>query len=195
MNKLVAFFIFTFTCGSLIGFTSEGAFALITTSLVAEIDEEQTVIPVTSVDGFLTNHFIILGNEVIGYTNTTTNCPSPFTTAPACFTGATRGDRESSAAAHRIDTRVYNQPTGVVNQIVGFNVVQQMSAVGIVQLALQLPISFGVAFVKVLIWDFSFLEGPYVFFKYVVLYPLSGGFIWSIYILFSQSITSLFLRR
>jgi len=194
MNKLIAFFVFVFICGSLIGFTSEGQIALATTVLSADVDDESTVIPVSDTTDFLSAHFVIIGSELIQYTAKTDTCPAPYAAQPECFTGAIRGAGNTSAQGHNSGLRVYNQVTGVVNQIVGFNLTEQMSTSGTFSLALQLPVAFANAFIKALVWDFSFLQGPYAFFKYIVLYPISGGFIWSIYIMFSNIFVSLFRR-
>lgn len=183
-----------FTAGSLIGFASEGEFALATTILTQNIDKDSTSVPVVTVSGFLDNHFIIIDDEVIQYSSKTTTCPAPFTSEPACFTDLIRGDLQTEIRDHSSGERVYNQTTGIINQIVGFNIAERMTTSGLFTTAIQLPLSFSVALIKALIWDFSFLEGPFAIFKYVILYPLSGGFIWSIYVLFSQTITSIFRR-
>ena len=42
--------------------------------------------------------------------------------------------------------------------------------------AKQLP-SFLQAVAKMVAWDYAFLEGPYVYVKYLILYPLSAGMV------------------
>ncbi len=183
-----------FTVGTILSFASEGSFALVTTVVAADIDEEDTTIPAGTVTGFIDNHFIIIGNEIIGYTGRTTTCPAPFTASPACFTDVTRGDQETTAVPHLLNTRLYNQTTGLINQMVGFNVVEQITTVGVFRTLFSLGGSLTNALPKMLLWDFSYLEGDFVIFKYIILYPISLGVVWTILILFSSVVTSIIRR-
>lgn len=194
MNKLSAFVLFIFTVGTILSFASEGTFALVTTVVAADVDDDDTTIPAGTVTGFIDNHFIIIENEVIGYTGRTTTCPAPFTAAPACFTGVTRGDQQTTAVPHLLNTRLYNQTTGLINQMIGFNIVEQITTVGVFRTAFQLPLALVNGLAKALLWDFSYLEGDFVLFKYIILYPISLGVLWTITILFSQIVTSIIRR-
>jgi len=194
MNKLTAFLLFIFTVGTILSFASEGIFALVTTVLTEDIDKDDTTIPVGTVTGYIDNHFIIIENEIIGYTGRTTTCPAPFTSSPACFTGATRGDQTTTPESYVTNQRVYNQRTGLINQMVGFNIAEQVTTVGVFRTAFQLPIALVSAISKTLLWDFSYLEGDFVIFKYIVLYPISMGVVWTMLVLFSQILTSIIRR-
>ena len=194
MNKLTAFLLFIFTVGTILSFASEGVFALVTTVLTADIDGSDTTIPVGTVTGYIDNHFIIIQNEIIGYTGRTTTCPEPFTASPACFTGATRGDQTTTPASYVTNQRVYNQTTGLINQMVGFNIAEQVTTVGIFRTAFSLPQALVSAISKTLLWDFSYLEGDFVIFKYIILYPISMGVVWTMLVLFSQILTSIIRR-
>ena len=194
MNKLMAFLLFIFITGTVLSFASEGIFALVTTVLVADVTESDTTIPAGTITGFIDNHFIILENEIIGYTGRTTTCPAPFTASPTCFTDVTRGDQETKAVPHLANTRLYNQTTGLINQMVGFNIVEQISTVGVFRTVFALSGALANSLAKILLWDFSYLEGQFVIFKYIILYPISVGVVWTILILFSQILTSIIRR-
>ena len=67
----------------------------------------------------------------------------------------------------------------------GFDIASAFSDGGIVGLAKgvytsmkNLP-NFLAAADKMVMWDYAFLEGPYVYFKYILLLPLSAGMVLS----------------
>ena len=63
MNKLMAFFVFTFIAGSIIGLAFEGANGISSTRLTANITATDTTIPVGSVSGFLGSDYLNIRNE------------------------------------------------------------------------------------------------------------------------------------
>ena len=78
--------------------------------------------------------------------------------------------------------------------MIGFNIVEQITTVGVFRTAFQLPLALVNGLAKALLWDFSYLEGDFVLFKYIILYPISLGVLWTITILFSQIVTSIIRR-
>ena len=215
MNKLMAFFVFTFIAGSIIGLAFEGANGISSTRLTATVTSADTAIPVTSVAGFLNSDFVQINNETIKYTSKQTagsiesftgsgvfyNCP--------CFTNLTRGvdnhaAETSEAKAHagpdnlkvppRHGSTVMSISTSIVNNAVGFNLAEEMSTAGMFKTVITSPFIIMKTVVKLVAWDFAFLEGKYVFFKFLILYPISAGFIWSMWAMFSGTAMSI-LRR
>jgi hypothetical protein len=195
MNKLLAFFTFVFVCGNILSFSLEGAQGLAATTLSTAIDDDDTAIPVVSASGFLSSDRIFVDNEIVVYTAHETPCvTAPHAGEPSCFTGAVRGSRSTESASHNSGVKVFSRTTGVVNQLVGFNIAETSSTSGILRTIIIAPLALAKAVAKVTTWDYSFLEGDFVWIKYIVLYPLSAGFIWTVVILTQNMFMSIFRR-
>ena len=216
MNKLMAFFVFTFIAGSMIGLSFEGANGIASTRLTTNITKADTAIPVGSVTGFLGSDFLQIGNETIKYTGRQTSGTiesftgsGVFHTCP-CFIEVIRGvnnhaDESTEAKSHKgpgdpagnrpeHGSTVMSTSTSIVNNAVGFNLAEEMSTAGVFKTVVTSPFIIMKTVVKLVAWDFSFLEGKYVFFKFLILYPISAGFIWSMWAMFSGTAISI-LRR
>ncbi len=112
MSNWVVFFVFCFVSMQILSLFIEGQVGLATTQLTASLSETGTTINVQGTDGFIDNDFVVIGDEEICYT----------TRGGTSFTGLTRGCRETDIAAHSAGIRVYNDSTGLVNRMVGFNI-------------------------------------------------------------------------
>lgn len=176
MTNRFVFFVFIFVVMQALSWVVDGRSAYATTTLTAAVTRTQTTsITVASTSGFRSADVITIGNEDICYTGITATT----------FTGLTRGCRGTEAAAHPTTaangapTRVYNESTGIVNQIIGFNLLQVLADDGLLRAAWasitalpHLAKSIG----KMIIWDYSFLEGPMVWLRYILL-ALSAGMV------------------
>ncbi len=187
MNKLVVFFIFTFTAMTMLSFMLEGNLGLASTDLTAPISSTATTIPVNSTDGFLASDFIFVNNEIICYSSKTATT-FVVTGSP----GSGRGCRDTDASSHATNARAYNEATGLINQVAGFNIAQTASTAGPIDVVWKLPKSIVGTFVKSVMWDFSFLTGSGVYIKYLFLYPLSAGFIFALIMATFQAFRGIF---
>jgi len=212
MNKLMAFFVFTFICGSVIGLAFEGATGIASTRLSDDITELDTTIPVVSVSGFQnspgdTLDFLTIGKETLTYTgiNNTTDIVDGKTCP--CFTTVVRGEsthegKDTTSVSHsgpdpdkvpkRYGALVMSPQTSLINNAIGFNVAEQMSTAGKLKAIVTTPFTLMSVAIKLVAWDFAFLEGKYVFLKYILLYPISAGFIWAVWAMFSGTAMSIF---
>ena len=72
---------------------------------------------------------------------------------------------------------------GIINVLVGFDVTSSFSDGGTFGAfkGFVNGISHGPQFLgavgKMVAWDYNFLEGPYVYVKYILFYPLSAGMV------------------
>ncbi len=177
--NLFMFFVTTFTVLTIMSATLDGHTGLATTTLVAAIEKSDTTVTVNSTSGFGDSGVVIIDNETICYSGKTATT----------FTGLTRGCRDSSADEHGltdggVNRRVYSQAPGVINSLVGFDIAAAFSdggvlgtVKGIYNSAKNLP-NFMQAVAKMIMWDYSYLDGPYVYFKFL-LYGLSAGMVMS----------------
>ncbi len=176
--NLFIFFVFIFGTVSVISAIVDGHTGLETSSLTAAVSESDTTIYVKTTDPFVSSGVIMIGDETICYTDKTTTT----------FTGVTRGEdcrANSRAQAFPIDQQVMSEAPGVINALVGFDITSAFAdggfiglAKGIYTSAKNLP-NFLSAVARMIMWDYSFLDGPFVYIKFLVLYPLSAGMVLS----------------
>jgi hypothetical protein len=176
--NLFMFFVFIFGGVSVISAIMDGHTGLETTSLTVAVTESDTTINVKTTGPFVAAGVIMIGNETICYTSKTATT----------FAGVTRGEdcrTNSRAQAFPIDKQVMSEAPGVINALVGFDITSAFAdggfiglAKGIYTSAKNLP-SFLNAVARMIMWDYSFLDGPFVYIKFLVLYPLSAGMVLS----------------
>ena len=173
MTNLFMFFVFTFIAGQILSFMVDGSTGLGATELTANLTKTATTANVGNTDLFLAVDHFIVGEESICYGGKT----------DTTFTDLTRGCRGSSASAHGTGTRAYGEAAGLINQIIGFNLLQTLSQDGLIigaaKVAVQLPGAVANVFTKLVMWDFVYLEGPAVYLKYMF-YSLSAGLVFSL---------------
>ncbi len=177
-TNLFMFFVFTFVSLTVISAIVDGHTGLETTELTTGITETSTTLNVKTTDPFASQGQLILGSETICYTGKNS----------VQFTGVTRGAdcrRHSEAQAFPVGQQVMVEGTGVVNQLVGFDILSAFGEGGISGFVLgslnvvsNLP-NFLSAVGRMLVWDYSFLDGSFVYIKFLILYPLSAGMVLS----------------
>jgi hypothetical protein len=176
MNNLFMFCLAIWLAGMMFGFMSEGKSAFATTSLTAAVTEDDTTINVHTAEPFLSTDFVTLGNEDICYADKTATT----------FTGLTRGCNDTSISAHPITTRVYSEAGGFINKALSFEISSAFSEGGIIGTAKGLFKSVKAIpdvlrlVAQVIQFDFGYLEGNGVYIKYLLLYPISAGLVFSL---------------
>ena len=177
--NLFIFFVVTFISLTLMSATIDGKTGLAATTLTAAVAKSDETITVQSTSGFGSSGVIMIDDETICYGGVT----------GSTFTDLTRGCRDSGAARHGladgdVKRRVYSQGPGLLNTLVGFDIAESFSdggisgmVTGIWNTASNLP-NFMQAVAKMIMWDYGYLEGPYIYFKYL-LYGLSAGMVMS----------------
>src|SRR3990167_359692 len=172
-HKLLAFCAFVFIFGSIVFSVAEGASGLATTALAQTIGtsaqgnssctapgaQKYCELPVVSVTGFVSHGVVTIGNEVIKYTSLGTSAVQcPVTGAARCLKGVTRGASGSVMVSHSLGSRVYNDNTGVINSIIGYQLTETMGTATGIQAVLFMPVAFFLAILKMLVWDWPMLN-------------------------------------
>ncbi len=179
-NNHFMFFIFVFVGGAILSGVMAGVTGLATTELTVRLTKDATTMTVNSSQGFNDQTDVLLiDKEKICYTGLTTTT----------FTGLTRGCRGTSATTHEIvvagqNNRVYSQTPAVIESIIGFDIAESFVGVdsfigfgiGAFKTVSHLP-EFISAVARMIMFDHEFLEGPYVYVRYVVLAAFSGGMV------------------
>ena len=174
MSNWVVFMVFTFITMQILSLILEGEVGIVTAQLQSGVGNTTTTLVVNSTDGFIDSDFVILGNEEICYEGKTATT----------FTGLTRGCRGTDVEDHRAGVRVYNDSTGLMNRMIGFNILQTLANDGFIAGTLKVITNVPTiarSFAQMAIWDYSMYEGQMVYFKYIVLYPISAGLIFMLF--------------
>jgi len=178
MGNTVAFFVFCTIIFSALSLFMEGENPIATTTLTAALAKADTTALVVNTSGFINNDFFVVDNEEICYTGTTVTT----------FTGLERGCRNTKAADHPqkngLFPRVYNDNTGFINRMVGFNVLQTLTDDGFIAGTIELVTSvpdIARGFARMAIWDFAFFEGSLVWIKYLLLFAISSKLVFDLF--------------
>ena len=161
--------IFLFIFGHMFSMAVEGGTGIAATELTAAVSKTDTTIPVVSTAGFLTTTgqtFVIIDKEEMTYTG--------FTATE--FTGVERGTNGTATDSHASSTRVFNAITGRLNQFVAFEVAETESAIDKLQVVIQVSGSIVTAIPALIVWDYSFFKGDWIYLKYI-LYAISATLI------------------
>jgi len=175
MSNWIVFFVCCTVAFFILSMFMDGNPGIVTAQLQTSLSETSTTIAVDSTAGFLDADFVVIDIEEICYTATT----------PTTFTGLTRGCRDTEAAPHIAGKRVYNDATGMVNRLVGFNILRSLADDGLIKgtitVVTNVP-TIAKAFVQMAIWDFPFFNAPgVIYFKYIVLLAVSAGLIFGFF--------------
>ena len=175
MNKLVAFFVFTFVLMSFISLLLDRQYAIAATETIEAITPTVTSsVAVQDASAFEPAGHFYLESEIICYSSRTSTA----------FNGLTRGCNDTDPNSHSSGRRAYSDTAGVIDQMVSFKLGGENSGIGEKFLAVvKLPLTMIKAVSRLIMWDFSFLEGNLVYLKYFMLYPLSAGFMWALLLL------------
>ncbi len=173
MSNRLTFFVMIFVIFQIMSFFIEGTAPLVTTFLttaIAEDDASLTTVDVGSTAEFLSADFVTIGSEDICYSSITA----------MTFVISERGCRGTGLESHAIGTRVYNESTGMINQMIGFNILQVVADDGLLKggyKALTALPQLAKSLIKMVIWDYSFMEaGAGLWLKYM-LYCISAAIV------------------
>jgi len=175
MGKLLTFFIILFSVGTIMSAVMEQEVAFATTSLTADIDDDDATLQVDSTADFLDSGYLWIGDERVQYTGKT----------DTSFTGVSRGiadenDEGGTATSHSSGDKVMNERASVINSMLGYNRMTTRTELGIMEYPMFLWKILTKAVPKLLTWDYSYLEGDMVLLKYALFYPISAGFVISL---------------
>lgn len=92
--------------------------------------------------------------------------------------------RRSDPVEHPAGTYVYNENAAALNEFVGFRLAQRDTPFGALLFPFHAAGAIGSFVGKVLLWDWQFLEGNAVYFKWFLCWPLSAMLIFAIVKLF-----------
>jgi len=180
-TNLFMFFVFATLCAAILDGVMGGTTGMSTTNLTANLSSTGTVATVQNAEFFEPAPAVAtIGDELMCYTGKT----------DTTLTGLKRGRRcaddavvISNVTEHLAGRRVYSEAPGMFNEIIGFDIAASFSEGGFsgairgIVSTIRLAPEFIFILARMIMWDFSFLTGPYVYVRYLVLGALSGGLV------------------
>ena len=178
-TNLFMFFVFATLCAAILDGVMGGTTGMSTTNLTANLSATGTIANVQNAEFFEDAPAVAtIGDELMCYQGKTD------TTLTGLIRGARCADNArvtSDVTEHLSGRRVYSEAPGMLNDIIGFDIASNFSeggpfgAVKGAVSTIQLAPEFIAVLARMIMWDFSFLTGPYVYVRYLVLGALSGG--------------------
>ena len=180
-TNLFMFFVFATLCAAILDSVMGGSTGMSTTNLTANLSSTGTTATVQNAKFFEPAPAVVtIGDELMCYTGKT----------DSTFTGLKRGRRcadnavvSTNVTEHLSGRRVYSEAPGMFNEIIGFDIASNFSEGGFsgavrgVVTTIRLAPEFIFILGRMIMWDFSFLTGPYVYVRYLILGALSGGLV------------------
>ena len=132
LHKGFMFMVWMFIMTSLAGnMAASGASGLTATRLTADITSTETsTIAVASTDGFPDSGYIKIGDEYIGYPEKTATTFRRSSFAGVTTNPLTRGEHDTTAAAHSSNDKVYTRETGILNASLDYRIARFADAAG-----------------------------------------------------------------
>ena len=183
--KMFSFFAFCFVCGTFLSGIMEGETAYAVTLLTADINATATTIAVVNTADFLDGpDDVYIGAEKVTYTNKDATH----------FLGISRGIEGTEATAHGAGTKVKNESSNILNNILGYNVATTAASYGTTAAIVGLGWNLINAIPRMIAWNYNYLDGQLALAKYLILWPISTGFVFSLGMVFITTVMSIFRR-
>ena len=146
---MAGFFILFVFMSTLSGMLAGGDGYAITT-LSAGINSSANVVTVPTTAGFLTaNSIFWIDTEQLGYTGSTANS----------FTGVTRAQGGTTAAAHALGAKVYTDDASAASYAMGFDIPKTVAKSGIFSVISVAAGLFTITLPRIMQFNFVFLQG------------------------------------
>lgn len=120
MSKLITFFLVMLIGMSILAAVMAGGGGIVSTVLADNITADATTLSVDSTRDFLSQDYIVVGEERILYSGKTA----------VSFTGCTRGYDGTEAESHSDGDNVYTADASSVNNAMGFNIAAVSDSMG-----------------------------------------------------------------
>ncbi len=180
-TNLLMFFVFATLCAAILDGVLGGSVGIATTSLTSDLSETAVTANVNDASALPSaNAVVVIDGEIICFRTRTNTALSGLLRGQRCGEGAKVA---SSVSTHSSGARVYNEGSSVLNELLNINIASNFSdggfvgqVRGVVKTVFAAP-KFVAILGRMMLWDFSFLTGPYVYVKYLILGALSAGLV------------------
>lgn len=179
-TNLLMFFVFATICGAILDGILGGNSGIATAELTANMSETAITASVDDVSAFPTIGIVTIEGEIMCYRSRTNTTLSGLERGKRCGAGALV---TTPVKAHQSGRRIYSEGSGVLNDILNINIASNFSdggfvgqIRGVIKTIAAAP-QFIAILARMIMWDFTFLTGQYVYVKYIILGALSAGLV------------------
>ncbi len=180
-TNLLMFFVFATLCAAILDGVLGGNQGLASAELTVDMTETATSATVNDASAFSDeNGVVFIEGEIMCYATRTDTVLSGLLRGRRCGNNA---PVVSAVTTHAAGKRIYDEGSGTLNEILNINIASNFSdggfvgqIRGVVKTVAAAP-QFIAVLARMLMWDFSFLSGQYVYVKYLVLGALSAGLV------------------
>jgi len=182
--KMFTFFAFCFVVGTFLSGIMEGQTAFAVTKTTVSASATATTISVLSTADFLNMDDIYWENESVRYISKTATQ----------FLNVQRGRNGTEAVTHEAGAKVKNESSNVINSVLGYNVATTAATYGSFSAVVGLGWNLIRSIPRMIAWDYRYLDGQLQIIKYVLLWPISAGFVFALGMMFLTTVMSIFRR-
>jgi hypothetical protein len=183
--KAFSFFAMCFAIGTFLSGIMESRSAFAVTHLTTAVSATEVAsFEVASTDDFIATDSIFVEDEEILYA----------AKDATHFLVITRGVGDTNAVTHDVGAKVKNEDSNILNNLLGYNVAATASTYGSASAFVGLMWNMLKSIPKMIAWDYSYLQGQLVLLKYLLLWPISAGFVFSLGLAFISLIQGLFVK-
>jgi len=182
--KAFTFFAFCLIAGTFLSGIMEGQTAFAVTKTTVAVAADATTISVQTTADFLDLDDIYIGSEKVRYTSKTATQ----------FNVSQRGLSGTEAVAHEAGVMVKNETSNVMNSLLGYNVATTAATYGSFSAIVGLGWNLIKAIPRMIAWDYRYLDGHMQIIKYLILWPISAGFVFALAMMFVNTAMSIFRR-
>jgi len=155
------------------------------TSLTADINAITTTFAVVDTTDFLDGpDDAYVGAEKFRYTSKDATH----------FLVVSRGQGGTDAVKHDEGAKVKNESSNILNNVLGYNVATTAASYGTTAAIVGLGWNLLNSVPRMIAWNYSYLDGQLVMIKYLILWPISAGFVFSLGMVFITTVMSIFRR-
>ena len=162
----------------------EGQTAFAVTKTTIAVNAAITTLNVLSTADFLDVDDIYVESEMVRYTGKTATQ----------FQNVQRGLGGTEAVAHDAGVKVKNKSTNVANSLLGYNVAATSATYGSFSAMVGLGWNLLRSIPRMIAWDYRYLDGQMQIIKYLILWPISIGFVFALTMMFVNTAMSIFRR-
>lgn len=162
----------------------EGQTAFAVTKTTVAVTANATTINVLSTTDFLDLDDIYVESEKVRYTSKTATQ----------FNVSQRGLDGTEAVLHAAGVKVKNESSNVINSVLGYNVASTAATYGSFSAIVGLGWNLIRAIPRMIAWDYRYLDGQMQIVKYLILWPISAGFVFALGMMFVNTAMSIFRR-
>lgn len=179
-TNLLMFFVFATICAAILDGVLGGSNGIATAQLTADMSATAVTATVDNASALPSSGSVTIGGEIMCFRSRTDTSLSGLERGKRCGDGAVVS---TPVIEHLSGDRVYSGGASLLNDILNINIASNFSdggfvgqIRGVIKTIAAAP-QFISILARMIMWDFTFLTGQYVYIKLIILGALSAGLV------------------